>query len=50
MDDELEKQFKFYLKHQDTFVEQYDGRVIVLKDEKVLGAYGKRIGCRKRDS
>ena len=36
MDDELEKQFKFYLKHQDTFVEQYDGKVIVLKNEKFL--------------
>ncbi len=43
MDDELEKQFKFYLKHQDTFVEQYDGKVIVLKNEEVLGAYGNEL-------
>ena len=37
MDDELDKQFKFYLENQDTFVEQYDGKVIVLNDEEVLG-------------
>ena len=43
MDDELEKQFKFYLKHQDTFVEQYDGKVIVLKNEEVLGTYESEL-------
>ena len=39
MEDDLDKQFKFYLDNQDAFVEQYDGKVIVLKNEKVLGAY-----------
>ena len=39
MENQLDKQFKFYLENQDTFVEQYDGKVIVLKNEKVLGAY-----------
>ena len=43
MDDELDKQFKFYLENQDKFVKQYDGRVIVLKNEKVLGAYENEL-------
>ena len=43
MDDELDKQFKFYLENQDTFVEQYDGKVIALKNEEVLGAYENEL-------
>ena len=35
----MDKQFKFYLKNQDRFVKRYDGKVIVLKDDKVLGVY-----------
>ena len=45
MDDNLDKQFKFYLEHQDAYVEQYDGKVIVLKDERVLGAYESELGA-----
>lgn len=43
MDDKLDEQFKFYLENQDSFVEQYDGKVIVLKDEKVLGVYDNEL-------
>ena len=43
MEDELDKQFKFYLENQDAFVEQFDGKVIVLKDEKVLGSYENEL-------
>ena len=35
----LEKEFKFYLDHQEELVNQYNGKIIVLKDGKVLGAY-----------
>jgi hypothetical protein len=31
--------FNYYLKNQDELVSQYDGRVIVIKDHKVLGNY-----------
>jgi hypothetical protein len=35
----LEREFQYYRDHQDEFVAQYDGRIIVLKDNKVLGDY-----------
>ena len=36
---ELVREFDFYLAHQDEFVEQYDGKVIVLKNREVIGVY-----------
>jgi outer membrane lipoprotein-sorting protein len=35
----LEKEFKYYLKHQDDLVRQYNGKFVVIKGDKVLGAY-----------
>lgn len=35
----LKRQFQFYLDHQAELVRKYDGKVIVLKDDVVLGAY-----------
>ena len=35
----LKGEFDYYLANQDSFVEQYNGRVIVIKDRVVLGAY-----------
>ena len=35
----LEDEFHYYLEHQAEFVKKYDGKVIVLKNHKVLGAY-----------
>ncbi len=35
----LTKDFDFYLEHQEELVEQYDGKVIVIKNGQVLGAY-----------
>lgn len=35
----LEAEFEFYLKNQTDFVEKYNGKVIVLKDQKVLGVF-----------
>ena len=35
----LAKQFEFYLSHQEELVKEYDGKYIVIKDCKVLGAY-----------
>ena len=39
----LAKEFDYYLAHQDELVEQYDGKVVVIKDGKVLGAYDSLI-------
>ena len=35
----LAKEFDYYLAHQGELVQQYDGKVIVIKDGDVLGAY-----------
>lgn len=35
----LEKEFRFYLDHQDELVEKYEGKVIVIKDLAVIGVY-----------
>jgi hypothetical protein len=39
----LEREFDYYLEHQDELVERYDGRVIVIKDGEVLGDYDSHI-------
>ena len=38
-EDLLAKEFKFYLDNQEFLVNQYDGRVIVIKGGQVLGDY-----------
>jgi hypothetical protein len=35
----LHEEFQYYLTHQPQLVEQYNGRVVVIKDHQVLGAY-----------
>jgi len=35
----LEKEFEYYLKHQDELVKKYPGKYVVIKDQQVLGAY-----------
>lgn len=39
----LEKEFKFYLNHQDEMVKKYDGKVVVIKDGVVLGSYDDEL-------
>ena len=39
----LEKEFRFYIDHQEEMVKQYDGKVIVLKEGLVLGAYDDEL-------
>jgi len=35
----LKKEFDFYITNQDQLVAQYNGKVIVIKDQRVVGAY-----------
>jgi len=35
----LDKEFKWYLDHQDELLKEYDGKVIVIKNCQVLGNY-----------
>ena len=35
----LEKEFNYYIEHQKELVEKYNGKFVVIKADKVLGAY-----------
>jgi len=35
----LDKEFKYYLDHQEELVKKYNEKYIVIKDEVILGAY-----------
>ncbi len=37
--DTLRKEFQFYRDNQDKMVQKYDGKVVAIKDGKVIGAY-----------
>lgn len=39
MESPLEREFEYYLAHQAELVKKYDGKFIVIKDQKVIGAY-----------
>lgn len=39
----LEKEFQFYLKNQSELSKQYNGMYIVIKDDKVIGAFDSEI-------
>ena len=43
MSSSLEKEFQFYLDHQDEFVRKYEGKFVVIKERKVLGAYDDEL-------
>ena len=39
----LEKEFEYYLDHQDELVKEYNGKYIVIKNNKVIGAFNTEI-------
>ena len=39
----LDKEFDYYLGHQDALVAEYNGKVIVIKDCTVMGVYDSLI-------
>lgn len=39
MDKPLEKEFRYYLAHQDELLEKFRDRVVVIKNEKIIGDY-----------
>ncbi len=39
----LEKEFKYYLEHQDEFVKKYKGKFIVIKDLKTIGVFDSEL-------
>lgn len=38
----LEKEFKYYLDHQTELVENYNGKVIVIINDEVIGEYSNK--------
>lgn len=43
MDSPLKKEFEFYLANQADLVDKYNGKFVVIKDLKVLGAYDDEL-------
>ena len=41
--DAIRREFEFYRNNQDDIVEHYDGKVVVLKDHVVIGAYDSHL-------
>lgn len=39
MEKPLEKEFKYYVDHQEELVQKYNGKYIVIKDNNVIGDY-----------
>ncbi len=39
----LQKEFEYYLKHQDELVSQYDGKFIVIMNCQVIGSYDSEL-------
>jgi hypothetical protein len=39
----LKKEFDYYVANQDELVQKYAGRVVVIKDKKVIGNYASEL-------
>ena len=39
----LEKEFNYYLEHQEELVKKYNGKFLVIKDCNVIGAYDSEL-------
>ena len=39
----LEKEFEYYVEHQDELVKKFNGKVLVIKDLKVIGVFENEI-------
>jgi len=43
MAEQLEKEFQYYLDHQNELVEKYNGKVVVIKNCNVIGVYDNEL-------
>jgi len=41
--EKLEKEFNYYLEHQDELVEKHNGKFVVIKDCNVIGAFDSEL-------
>lgn len=43
MNNELKKDFNYYLDNQDELIKKHNGKFIVIKNQKVLGSYDSEV-------
>lgn len=43
MSEPLEKEFNYYLEHQDELLKKYNGKFIVIKGREVIGSYDSEL-------
>lgn len=43
MSSPLEREFEYFLAHQNELVQKYRGKFVVIKDERVIGAYDSEL-------
>lgn len=43
----LNKEYKYYQKHQETFLKQYKGKVLVIKEENIVGIFDDEVTAYK---
>lgn len=48
--EQLEKEFNYYLEHQDELVKKYNGKFIVIKNCEVIGAYDSELEAVEKTS
>lgn len=41
--EKLEREFKYYLEHQNELVKKYNGKFIVIKNREVIGAFDSEL-------
>ena len=46
----LEKEFQYYLEHQDELVEKYNGKYIVIKNQQVIGMFDNELEAIEKTS
>lgn len=46
----LLREFEYFIAHQDQLAQQYDGRVLVIKDEAVIGVYDTELEAVRKTS
>jgi hypothetical protein len=39
----LNKEFEYYLKNQSEFVKKYNGKILVIKDQKIIGVFDSEM-------
>jgi len=50
MDQPLEKEFQYYLDHQDELVEKYKGKFIAIQNFEIIGVYNSELEAIQKTS